>query len=234
MQIKNYFPKTKNNSYKFDVIIGPAVATDVLIFTIKDNKLNVLLIKIASGPYKNKWALPGGLVQINETLDMTAKRVLQEKAGIKGIYLEQLYTFSDLNRDIRGRVISVAYFALVDSDKFNLKTMEKYYSDIRWHSVNSLPSLAFDHRKIVKYGYNRLKGKLEYTNIAYGLLPYEFTLPEMQKVYEIILDQKLDKRNFRKKIKLLNIIEPTGKVKHARTRPAKLYRFKKRQLEFVK
>ena len=217
-----------------ETIIGPAVATDVLIFAIRDNKLNVLLIKIASGPYKNKWALPGGLVQIDETLNMAAQRVLREKAGIRGVYLEQLYTFSDLNRDVRGRVISVAYFALVDSDKFNLKTMEKYYLDIDWHVVNNLPPLAFDHREIIKYGHNRLKGKLEYTNIAYGLLPREFTLPEMQKVYEIILDQKLDKRNFRKKIKLLNIIEPTDKIKHVRTRPAKLYHFKKRQLEFVK
>ncbi len=226
--------KTNNSPHKLEIIIGPAVATDVLIFTIRDGKLNVLLIKIASGPYKNKWALPGGLVQIDETLDMAAKRVLREKAGIRGVYLEQLYAFSGLNRDVRGRVISVAYFALVDSDKFNLKTMEKYYLDIDWHAVNSLPPLAFDHKEIIKYGHNRLKGKLEYTNIAYGLLPREFTLPEMQKVYEIILGQKLDKRNFRKKIKLLNIIEPTGKIKHVRTRPAKLYRFKKRQLEIIK
>ncbi len=232
MKIKAFLAKA--SSGKLKTIVGPAVAVDVLIFAIRHNKLNILLIKIANGPYKNKWALPGGLVQIDETLDSAAKRVLREKAGVKGVYLEQLYTFGSLNRDRRGRIISVAYFALVDSDKFNLKTMEKYYSDINWHPVNRLPRLAFDHKRIIQYGHSRLKSKLGYTNIAYGLLPPEFTWPEMQKVYEIILGQKLDKRNFRKKIKALNIIEPTGGIKRVRTRPAKLYRFKERQLQFIK
>ncbi len=226
--------KIQNTKQKTNLIIGPALAVDTLIFSIRDNTLSVLLIKIGNGPYKNKWAIPGGLVQIDETLDMTAKRVLKDKAGIKGVYMEQLYAFSDLKRDLRGRIVSVAYFALVNSDKFNLKTMD-YYSDITWFNVKNLPVLAFDHKKIINYGLQRLKSKLEYSNIVYGLLPKTFTLTEMQKIYEIILDKEIDKRNFRKKILSLNIIEETKKTKTGtKHRPAKLYKFKKQKLIFTK
>ena len=226
--------KVQNTKNTNRLIIGPAVAVDTLIFTIKNNKLMILLIQIGSGPYKKKWALPGGIVQLDETLDEAAKRVLKEKAGIKGIYMEQLYTFGDLDRDSRGRMISVAYFALVNSDKINLKTMD-YYSDIQWQDVKKLPPLAFDHQKIIKQGLIRLRRKMEYTNVAYGLLNKEFTLTEMQKVYEIVWDKELDKRNFRKQIQKLGIIESTGKMQHGgRNRPAKLYRFKDRKLIFTK
>ncbi|HFC36335.1 MAG TPA: NUDIX hydrolase [Candidatus Moranbacteria bacterium] len=228
MKVQN--TRNKDNN----VIIGPAVAVDALIFTIRDGDLMVLLIKIGSGPYKNKWALPGGIVQIDETLDDTAKRVLKEKAGVRGIYMEQLYAFSELKRDIRWRMISVAYFALVNSDKINLKTMD-YYSDIDWIKVSKLPKMAFDHKKIIKYGLKRLRAKIEYTNIVYGLLGDEFTLTELQNVYEIILNQKIDKRNFRKKILSMNLLEETKKIKRGlKHRPAKLYRFKDRKLIFTK
>ncbi len=226
--------KIQNTSKKNDLIVGPAVAVDTLIFTIRNDNLMVLLIKIKNGPYKYKWALPGGLVQIDETLDTAAKRVLNKKAGVKGVYLEQLYTFSDLNRDKRGRIISVAYFALVNSDRLKLKTLEDFYSDIAWKNINSLPSLAFDHKKIISYGLERLKRKMEYTNVAYGFLPQEFTLTEMQKVYEIVWNKKLDKRNFRKQIKKLNIIEAVGKKTSTKSRPAELFRFKERKLVFTK
>ncbi len=227
--------KIQNTKQKNNLIIGPAVAVDTLIFTIRNNDLMILLIKIKDGPYKNKWALPGGLVQIDETLDMAAKRVLRKKAGVKGVYLEQLYTFGDLNRDKRGRIISVAYFALLNSDKLKLKTLEDFYSDIAWKNINSLPPLAFDHKKIINYGLERLKRKMEYTNVVYGFLPQEFTLTEMQKVYETVWNKKLDKRNFRKQVQKLGIIEPTGKTRHSeRNRPAKLYRFKDRKLIFTK
>ena len=226
--------KIQNTSSKKDLIIGPAVAVDTLIFTIQEGKLMVLLIEIGSGPYEEKWALPGGIVQIDETLDQAAKNVLKKKAGVEGIYMEQLYAFSGLKRDIRGRMISVAYFALVDSDKINLKTMD-YYSSIDWIDVNTLPKIAFDHREIINYGLERLRTKIDYSNIVYGLLPKTFTLTEMQQVYEIILGGEIDKRNFRKKILSLDILKETKKMKQgAKHRPAKLYQFKKRELVYTK
>lgn len=217
-----------------DVIIGPALAVDALIFAINGGRLDVLLIKISQGPYQNKWALPGGLVQIDESLDSTAEKVLARKAGLKGVYLEQLYSFSEVKRDLRGRIVSVAYFALVDSAKFQPKTTE-YYSAIAWHDARQLPPMAFDHKKIIGFGVERLKSKIEYSNIAYALLPKEFSLSEMQAVYEIILGEKLDKRNFRKKMKSLNIIEPAKKTRAGlKSRPAELFRFKKRSLVLTK
>jgi 8-oxo-dGTP diphosphatase len=226
--------KIQNTNKEKDLIIGPALAVDTLIFTIRDGKLMVLLIEIGSGPYKDKWALPGGLVQLNETLDTTAKRVLKQKAGLRGIYMEQLYTFSGLKRDARGRIVSVAYFALVDSGDFKLKTMD-YYSDIDWVDVNKLPKMAFDHKEIIQYGLERLRAKIEYSNIIYALLPELFTLTQMQNIYEIILGKEIDKRNFRKRILSLGILTETKKViSGAKHRPAKLYKFKKRELVFTK
>ncbi len=212
----------------------PNVAVDTLIFTIREEKLSILLIKINQGPYKGKWALPGGLVPESETLEQTANRILKEKAGIKKIYLEQLYTFSDLDRDVRSRTISVAYFALVNSDKLKLKTKEEFYSAIQWHPLDKLPSLAFDHKKIIQYGYQRLQAKLEYSNIAYALLPPKFTLPELQKVYEIILNKELDKRNFYKKIKALGILTPLPEKVKRGARLAQLYSFRQQRLEIFK
>ncbi|XLQ20534.1 MAG: NUDIX hydrolase [Candidatus Moraniibacteriota bacterium] len=226
--------KIQNTKRKDELIIGPAVAVDTLIFTIREGKLMTLLIEIGSGKYENKWALPGGIVQIDETLDQAAKNVLKKKAGIKGVYMEQLYSFSSLKRDIRGRMISVAYFALVNSDKLDLKTMD-YYSDIDWVDVEELPQMAFDHKEMIVFGVERLRAKIEYSNIVYGLLPKTFTLTEMQQVYEIILGTIVDKRNFRKKILSLNILAETKKVKEGmKHRPAKLYKFKKRELIFTK
>lgn len=212
----------------------PAVAVDVLLFSIKEGKLNVLLAEINQGPYEGKWAIPGGLVGMNETLDEAAMNILVKKIGIRGVYLEQLYSFGDIDRDVRGRSISVSYFALVDSDKFQPDIAE-HYSDIDWHDAAGLPSLAFDHKKIIRCGLERLKSKIEYSNIAYGLLPKEFTLSELQSVYQIILGKVLDKRNFRKRVRMLDLIEPVKKTRVGmKNRPAELYRFKKRSLIFTK
>jgi 8-oxo-dGTP diphosphatase len=226
--------KINTESKHLGVVNGPALAVDALIFSIKENALQVLLLKISDGPYKDKWALPGGLAQLSETLDDTIVRILKDKAGIKKLYTEQLYTFSDLNRDCRGRIVSTAYMSLVDSGAYNLKTVEEYYSEITWFPVNKLPVLAFDHKKIIQYGIARLQNKIEYSNIAYSLLPREFTLADIQKVYEIILGKKLDKRNFRKKIRMFDILEESGGLDHSAKRPARLYRFKKQSLLFVK
>lgn len=216
------------------VIYGPAVAVDAVLFAIEQEQLKALLIKINSGPYKDKWAVPGGLVKFEESLDDAAKRVLFQKTNIGDIHMEQLYTFGDPHRDIRGRSVSVAYFALApNSHTFNLRTTP-YYSEITWWPVKNLPTMAFDHQKIIDFAFRRLKSKLEYTNIAYSLLPKEFTLSELQQVYEVILGEKLDKRNFRKKIISLGLVKKTQrKQKGEAHRPAQLYQFSKRELMVI-
>jgi len=220
--------KTSNESKN----TRPFLAVDTVVFSIINKKLSVLLIKINNGPYKDKWAVPGGLVQDNESLDNAAVRVLSEKTSLKNIYLEQLYTFGEPNRDMRGRSVSVTYFALVNNaEKLELTTQE-YYAEIKWFSVDKLPEMAFDHKEVVEVAKNRLRSKLSYSNIAYSLLPKEFTLTQLQRVYEIILGHSLDKRNFRKKIDSLNIVEDLKKKQTDVThRPAQLYKFKKRKLE---
>lgn len=209
------------------------VATDTLVFTVLAGKLNVLLVQIDGGPYAGKWAVPGGLVEEQESLDEAAERVLLEKAGVKGIYLEQLYTFGSVDRDRRGRSISVAYFALVSGSEFFPEKTE-YYRDIRWTSVDRLPGMAFDHREMIRCGVDRLRSKIAYSNIAYGLLPQEFALSELQNVYESILGSAVDKRNFRKKILSIGVVRATGNVRRGEaSRPARLYAFASRTPKMV-
>lgn len=215
-------------------ILGPAVAVDTALFSVINSKLSVLLIQVGSGPYEGKWALPGGLVAENESLDEAAKRLLSAKANVRDIYLEQLYTFGNPKRDSRGHVISVAYFSIV-FDHTKVKPVKApHYSDISWFPVNHLPKIAFDHKDIIGTAVKRIAAKMEYTNIAVNFLPAEFTLTELQKVYEIVTGKKLDKRNFRKKIDALDILAETNKTKLDQPfRPAKLFKFKERYLRFL-
>ncbi len=209
------------------------LATDIVIFTIHDGQLKVLLIKMTRAPYTGKWAIPGGLIAPDESADQAALRHLQAKTNVKDIYLEQLYTFGRIDRDPRGRVVSVAYFALIPSINVHLKTTADY-AGIDWFPVKKLPPLAYDHSEIIACAIERLKSKLAYSTISYGLLPKEFTLSELQSVYEVILARTLDKRNFRKKILSLGLIRPTGKKRRGpANRPAELFIFKKRIPEFV-
>jgi len=217
---------------KQEEIESPRVAVDAVIFTVIENKLNVLLIKIKYGPFVGFWGVPGGKVRIDETLDDAAKRELFEKTGLKDVYLEQLYSFGRVNRDPRGRIISVAYCALVDHNKVELKATVKY-EDIKWLPVKEIGKLAYDHSEIVKYALLRLKSKIKYTNIVYSLLPEKFTLSELQKIYEIILEKKLDKRNFRKKISSSKLILESGMKVGVPHRPSKVYSFKNRKPVFV-
>jgi 8-oxo-dGTP diphosphatase len=214
--------------YKFAVI-----ATDVVIFTVKDGQLQVLLIGMKKNPYLGYWALPGGLVNADESVDNAAVRVLTTKAGISNVYLEQLYTFGNVNRDPFGRVVSVAYFALIPTNSVRPKTTGEY-ADIAWFPVKNLPRMAYDHSEVVGKAFNRIKAKLSYTNIIYGLLPAEFTLGDLQDNYEIILGRKLDKRNFRKKILSLKLVKKLNKKKFAgANRPAWLYCFKDKTPQIV-
>ena len=215
--------------YKFAVI-----ATDVVIFTIIQSKLHVLLIKMKKKPFQSCWAAPGGLVKPLESVDQAAKRHLFAKSGVKNVYLEQLYTFGKIKRDPFGRVVSVAYFALIPLKGLKLKTTDEY-ADIKWFPITKLPKLAYDHKEMIKFAIERLRAKLEYTNIVYSLLPKKFTLTDLQNTYETILKRKLDKRNFRKKILSLNLISKTGrKQKGEAYRPAALYKFRKRKMQIVK
>lgn len=201
------------------------IATDVVIFTMKDDVLQVLLIKMTKSEYEDHWALPGGLVEGDEGLEESAHRHLEVKTGVKEDYLEQLETFGAPDRDPFGRVVSVAYFALVPQDKHELSTSEEY-DGVEWFPVGDLPKLAYDHELMLATAVARLKAKLEYTNIAYGLLPHSFTLTDLQTVYEVILGKDIDKRNFRKKILASGILKETKEIRSdGAYRPAKLYAF---------
>ena len=204
----------------------PAVTTDIVVFTIRDERLQLLLIKRREAPHRGKWALPGGFLQIKETLDDCAARELEEETGVSNVYLEQLYTFGEVKRDPRERVISVAYFALIPSDKVEIRPSTDADA-VGWFDMKDLPNLAFDHSEIVKTAYERLTAKLTYSTIAFQLMPKEFTLTELQNVYEIILQDEIDKRNFRKSILALDSIVETKKMKsEGAHRPAKLYKLK--------
>ena len=209
------------------------VTTAVVIFTMKDDKRKVLLVKRAHEPFKSKGALPGGYVRISETLDDAALRILKEKTNVQNIYLEQLYTFGDPLRHPTSRVITCAYFALIRSDDIVLSFEENTeITEVKWHPVNSLPALAFDHKEIIEYSLKRTRERLEFCPIAFQLLPQKFTLTELQKAYEMILMKKLDKRNFRKKFLSLAILKELDEyTKSGSKRPARLYSFDKITLD---
>lgn len=209
-----------------------AVAVDIVVFTVIENELKVLLIKRRVEP-RDVYAIPGGFVLKDESLEAAAIRELQEETGVKDVYLEQLYTFGEPKRDPRGRVISVSYFALVNSELVSLKSGSDA-KEASWFSVKNHPVLAFDHEKILKYARKRLVWKLEYTNVAYGLLSKSFSLTDLQKAYEAVLGTKLDKRNFRRKFLSTGLIKSTNAKESGAHRPATLYRFTSSKLEYIK
>jgi len=212
----------------------PSVTVDLTIFTVEDNELKALLVKRPHWPFEGKWALPGGFIDMEESLEEAAERTLQEKTGLKeNIYLEQLYTFGEPERDPRTRVITVGYLALVNSEEIEYQRSDKV-EEVKWTSVYDLPELAFDHEDILDYAVKRLRWKLEYTTAAFSFLSERFTLTELQDTYETVFDKEFDKRNFRKKIKKNDIVTYTGeKEKNVSHRPAKLYKSNKELGEIV-
>lgn len=204
------------------------IAVDAIVFGYMENSLNVLLIKQKFGALKDQWALVGGFVKDGETLDNAVNRELAEEAGIKVNYLEQLYTFGDdVDRDPRFQVISVAYFALVNSTKLTVKA-DTDAEDAQWFPVNDLPQLAFDHSSIFELAHQRIKNKLTYQPIGFDLLPKEFLFSDLENLYCIILGKEIDRRNFRKKILSFGIVEETEKFGNKKNgRPAKLFKFNK-------
>ena len=187
---------------------GHAIAVDVVLFTIQSGTLKVLLLKRQDAPHRGAWVLPGGLVGPEESVDAAALRELQEATTIGNIYLEQLYTFGDPDRSPRGRVTTVSYYALLNWQQVQLKAQQRV-SEARWSPVRRLPPMAFDHQRIVGYALERLKNKINYTTVGFQFLPRQFTLTDLQSAYEVILRQRLDKRNFRRKMLQLGILKPT-------------------------
>ena len=202
----------------------PVLTTNVVVFTLRDEQLKLLLIRRRNPPFQGFWSLPGGVVGKDEDVEANAMRTLEDGTGLSGVYLEQLYTFSDPARDPRERVISVAYYALVPSKRLRLRTDEDS-EGVGWFSLNELPELAFDHAQMVETAHQRLAAKLDYSTIAFQFMPERFTLSDLQNVFQIILNRELDKRNFRKRMCAMDQIRQTSEVrKNGSHRPARLYR----------
>jgi len=210
----------------------PWVAVDVVIFRVAGRALQALLVEIKQGPFRGKWAFPGGLVRLGESLDEAARRELEEKTPIRDVYLEQLFTFGDPSRNPTAHVVSTAYFALLPAASGEPIAGSKY-SQAAWLDVDRLPALAYDHNRIAAVALDRLRAKIEYTNVAYGLLPRAFTLGELQRVYEVIRGAPLDRRNFRKRIIESGLLRPLARVRRGAHRPAALYAFRDRRLALV-
>ncbi len=204
------------------------IAVDAIVFGYQNNQLYVLLIQQKFGTATSYWALPGGLVQNQESLFDAVNRELLEETNVEVNYLEQLYTFGDnINRDPRNRVISVAYFALVDSSKLEIKA-DSDAENVQWFTVDVIPTLAFDHNSMIENAVDRLKAKLSYQPIGFDLLPNKFLFSDLENLYCTILEKEIDRRNFRKKMLSFGIIEETNQFSPIKTgRPAKLFQFNK-------
>ena len=213
------------HSYKF---ARPALTVDCVVFGLDDEDLKVLLIERDLPPFEGQWALPGGFVRVDESLDDAALRELREETGLKKVFLEQLYTVGDLDRDPRERVVTLTYYALVRLSSHKVKAATDARQAL-WFAIDDVPKLAFDHQKIMTMAHERLRGKVRYQPIGFELLPQKFTLRQLQHLYEVILDRELDKRNFRKKILGMEILEELDELEtDVAHRAARLYRFDKK------
>ena len=207
----------------------PALAVDCVVFGLDDEDLKVLLIRRGIEPFAGRWALPGGFVHLDEALSAAARRELFEEAGLEKVYLEQLYTFGDVGRDPRERVVSVAYYALVKLSEHKVRAATDA-KEALWFGLDDLPKLAFDHDIIVEKAIERLRGKVRYAPIGFELLPKKFTLTQLQRVYEKILDVELDKRNFRKKVLATGLLSELDEVEQdVAHRAARLHMFDEKQ-----
>ena len=208
-----------------------ALTVDCVVFGFDEAELKVLLIQRGLEPFKGKWALPGGFVRVDETLDDAARRELVEETGLKKVFLEQLYTFGAVDRDPRERVVSVAYYALVKLSEHEAKAATDA-ANAEWFPVSRTPKLAFDHADILATALARLKGKVRYQPIGFELLPPRFTLSQLQRLYEAVLGTDLDKRNFRKKVLSFDLLVPLKETQMAgRHRPAQLFQFDRRKYQ---
>lgn len=230
--------KTSKNGFTYKYARA-ALTVDAVVFGLGPEGLDVLLIKrndldpsIPAGEqaFPGHWALPGGFVDVGESLDDAVKRELREETGMTDVYLEQLYTFGDPKRDPREHVVDVAYLALVNMESHDVAAASDA-QDVQWFPVDSLPEkMAFDHRKIFGVGFKRLKAKVRYAPVGFELLPELFTISHLQAIYELVLERTLDRRNFRKKILQTGLLQNSGETAHTVPRAA-LYRFNKEEYE---
>ncbi len=203
------------------------IETLISIFTIDKGELKVLLLRKKTEPYKGYWILPGGILANDETLEDNISDVVFDKCGIPELYVEQCHTFSNLDRDPDDRIIACTYLGLIDIKSVEIKKEERQYIESSWFAINAIPKVGYDHNAIIEEAVDHLRKKIVNSNVLKSLFPSDFTLPELQRVYEQILGRELDRRNFRKKFINLGLIEDTGyKNEGFNGRPAKLYRFK--------
>ncbi|NDV67037.1 NrtR DNA-binding winged helix domain-containing protein [Bacteroides sp. 224] len=221
---------TLQNQYIYEYP-RPAVTTDCVIFGFDEGELKVLLIERGIEPFLGKWALPGGFIDMNEDAEACSRRILHKETGLENIFMEQLYTFTSVERDPRYRVISITYYALVKRSDYNaIAGLDT--TTVRWFALSEVPELAFDHKAILDTAKERLKGKIKYQPIGFELLPERFTMPELHRLYETILQEELDRRNFRKKMLSFDILVDTGEVQRgAQNRAPKLYCFDKQKYD---
>ncbi|MBW3598890.1 MAG: NUDIX hydrolase [Planctomycetes bacterium] len=218
----------RKHTYKFP---RAALTVDCVVFGLDAEDLKVLLIQRDIPPFEGRWALPGGFVRVDEKLEDAAMRELSEETGIRDVFLEQLYTFGAVDRDPRERVVTVAYYALVNLQGHDVAGATDARS-AAWFALDDTPPLAFDHDQILKTAHDRLRGKVRYQPIGFELLPEKFTLRQLQNLYEKVLDRPLDKRNFRKKILGMGLLEELDEVEHdVAHRAARLYRFDRKKYE---
>ncbi|MFH1511379.1 MAG: NUDIX domain-containing protein [Candidatus Woesearchaeota archaeon] len=219
------------DTFKPDMI---ALTVDAVVFTILQTQLKILLIKRKYGPFKGRFALPGGFVRLDENLEQAVRRELEEETGVRNIFLKKLHAFGDVNRDPRGRTVTIPFLAIINAEKISLRaTTDAELA--RWYSVYELPALAFDHKQIIDDALKELRFEIQLTNIAYQLLPQKFTLSELQKAYEIVLDKSIDKRNFRKRMNSLGILKPLRETRmEGAHRPAQLYDFQEKKYTFLR
>lgn len=207
---------------------NPSLAVDLVVFGYHENELSVLLLNRKEEPFKDRWTLPGAFLQMQETFQTTCSRVLQTKLGMDNVYLEQLYSFDEVERDPRGRVISVVYYALINPVKFEV-VAGSMANDVKWFSVKKVPKLGFDHNDLFKKALQRLKSKILYWPVGFELLDEFFTMTELHELYECILDTTIDRRNFRRKILDSEYIINTGtKREGLQNRHPDLYQFNKK------
>ena len=228
--------KLKNSSKTNRHLRFAVLAADTVLFTLRNKQLSVRLIPVNRPPYfLNKIGLPGGLLDPKETAETAALRHLKNKALIEpgSVHIEQLYTFSAVNRDPRGRVVAVAYLALAPWEELSSKEQADG-KDARWSSIRDLPKLAYDHNEIIDLALRRLRARIGYTTVIAKLLPKEFTLTELEQAYEVILGRKIDRRNFRKKIRKLKLVMSLGRKRRGlKWRPAMLYSFRSKKVAFI-
>jgi ADP-ribose pyrophosphatase YjhB (NUDIX family) len=204
------------------------MTTDIVIFTIRDDRLEILLIQRGNPPFQGSWALPGGLVEEDEDLDVCARRELEEETKVTDVALEQLHTFGAPRRDPRGRLVTVAYYTLVRPDRLHPEAASDA-DNVRWFAVDTLPSLAFDHAEIIAMARLRLRARLDESADAFGFLPSTFTMEELRTLDEIVGGKRLDSRSLRRRVLALELIEATGKTKTESSRPVRLYRARRRR-----